>query len=140
MRPYGITLLRLAVGAIFLMHAYLAVAVTGPHGTASFMGRVASLPHPILMAWAVVAAHGLGGLLLVLGAFTRWAAALNAAVMAVALVRVHLDQGFFLTARIVDPAAGRAIVAGYEYVLLLLVSTVALVFLGSGPLALRGSK
>jgi putative oxidoreductase len=136
---YGITLLRLAVGAIYLMHAYLAVGVTGVHGTARFMASV-GLPNPVLMGWVVILAHGLGGLLLVLGAFTRWAAALNAAVMAGALVRVHLDQGFFLTARIVDPAAGRAIVAGYEYVLLLLVATAALVLLGSGPLALRPSR
>jgi putative oxidoreductase len=140
MKAYGVTLLRLAVGAIYLMHAYLAVAVTGPTGTASFIGRVTGLPHPTLMAWAVIAAYALGGLLLVLGAFTRWAAAMTALVMAVALVRVHLGQGFFLSARITDPAAGRAVVAGYEYVLLLLVASLALLFLGSGPLALRGSK
>lgn len=140
MKAYGITLLRLTLGAIYLMHGYLALVVAGPTATATFLERVAGLPHPTLLAWVLITAHGLGGLLLVLGAWTRWAATANALVMLVSLVRVHLAQGFFLKGVIVDAAAARATAAGYEYPLLLVAATFALVFLGSGPLAVRGSR
>ena len=140
MKPYGITLLRWTVGAIYLMHAYRLLLVTTPTETASFIGRAMGLQHPGAWAWIVIAAHGLGGLMLVAGIFTRGVAAVNALIAAVVLVRVYLPQGFFLTGAEGQWGLYRATVVGYEYVLLLTVATVAILLLGSGPLALRPSK
>jgi putative oxidoreductase len=73
----------------------------------------------MLAAVVLTAAEFLGGLALVLGLFTRWAAILLAFVMLVAVLVVHLQAGFFLP-------------DGYEFALTLLGANVALALLGSG--------
>jgi putative oxidoreductase len=125
LESYGVTILRVTLGIIYIMHAYLALIVIGIRGTVGFQ-RSLGLPMPEIGAWYVVVAHGLGGALLVLGLFTRWAALANLPIMAGAFFLVHLKQGFFM---------GKD--GGYEYVLLLLAATLTQVFLGSGALALR---
>ena len=126
MKGYGLTLLRLTVGAIYLIHAYRLLVVTTPAGTATFVARTFGVSHPTLAAWVLITAYGLGGFLLVIGLLTRGAAAATALISAVTLVRVHLPQGVF--------------VLGFEHALLLTVATITLLMLGSGPLALRPSK
>jgi putative oxidoreductase len=140
MKAYGITLLRLTVGVIYLLHAYRLLIVTTPAETASLVARVTGLPHPTVLAWCVIAAHGLGGLLLVGGILTRAAAAVNALIAAVLLVRVDLAPGFFSSGAEGRWGLYRLSTVGFEYALLLTVATVALLLLGSGPLALRPSK
>lgn len=125
LESYGATLLRITLGVIFVMHAYLALFVYGVRGTVQFQ-RSLGLPLPEVSAWYLILAHGVGGLLLVLGLFTRWAALANLPIMAGAFFLVHLKEGFFMGPR-----------GGYEYVLLVLAATLALVFLGPGALALR---
>jgi putative oxidoreductase len=125
LEAYGVTILRVTLGIIYIMHAYLALFVFGIRGTVGFQ-RSLGLPVPEIGAWYVVVAHGVGGALLVLGLFTRWAALANLPIMAGAFFLVHLKQGFFM---------GRD--GGYEYVLLVLAATLAQVFLGSGALAMR---
>jgi putative oxidoreductase len=122
---YGATVLRVTLGVIYVMHAYLALFVYGYRGTVRFQESL-GLPLPEVGAAYVIVAHGLGGLLLVLGVFTRWAALANLPIMAGAFFLVHLKQGFFM---------GRD--GGYEFVLLVLAATLAQVFLGPGALALR---
>jgi putative oxidoreductase len=131
-RP-GMVLVRVVVGIIYTMHAYLGLVVVGPAGIGEYttrMGYPAFLALPL--AWYLVLAHGLGGLALIAGVATRWAALVNLPVIASAFFLHHLRQGFFLTGIIVDPAAGRAVAGGYEYTLLLLAATVALVLDGGG--------
>jgi putative oxidoreductase len=125
LESYGVTILRVTLGIIYIMHAYLALFVYGVRGTIAFQ-RSLGLPLPEVGAWYVIVAHGLGGALLALGLFTRWAALANLPIMAGAFFLVHLRQGFFMDAN-----------GGYEYVLLILAATLAQVFLGSGALALR---
>jgi len=125
LESYGATVLRIPLGVIFLMHAYLALVVMGPGGTAAFQ-RSLGLPVPEVGAWYLILAHGLGGALLILGLFTRWAALANLPIMAGAFFLVHLKHGFFV---------GRG--DGYEYAMLVLAATLALVFLGPGALSLR---
>jgi len=139
MKPFGITLLRVTVGAILLMHAYRMMLVTRPQATAGFIAHGMGFSHATILAWIVIVVHALGGLLLVVGMFTRPVAALNALILGLVLVRVNLTQGFFL-AGAEEGGLYRATVAGYEFILLLTVSTLALLLLGSGPLALRPSK
>lgn len=140
MKEVGTTILRIVVGTIYVMHAYVALLVSTPAGTAQFMEDVARLPAPTLMAWVLIVVHGLGGIMLILGFRSRWGAAANAVIVFVALVRIHLPQGFFLKGIVVDTAVGQAEATGYEFTLLLLGATVALIFLGSGPLAVKRSR
>lgn len=125
LESYGATILRVTLGVIFMMHAYFALFVYGIRGTIDFQ-RGLGLPVPEVGVWYVLAAHGVGGAMLLLGAFTRWAALANLPIMAGAFFLVHLKQGFFMSRD-----------GGYEYVLLVLAADLALVFLGPGALALR---
>ena len=121
----GAAVLRIALGIIYIMHGYLALFVFGPAGTAAYQRHI-GLPFPELGAWYLIAAHGIGGVMMVLGIFTRWAALANVPIMFVALLLVHLKQGFFM---------GQS--GGYEFPLLVLAATVAQVFLGGGALAVK---
>lgn len=124
MAPYGATLLRLILGIVYIMHAYLALVINGPAGTINYNVK-AGIPLPEIATWYLILAHGLGGVFLVLGLFTRWAALANVPVMLGALFFVHLKNGFW------------AFKNGYEYVLVLLVASVAVAMIGGGALSLR---
>jgi len=115
---WGITVLRLAVGIVFLAHGGQKLFVWGFGNVAAFMGKI-GVPAPMLAAIVVTVVEFFGGLALVLGSFTRWAAALLAINMLVAIMTVHLKAGFFLP-------------AGVEFALTLFAANVALVLLGSG--------
>jgi putative oxidoreductase len=132
MIPYGATVLRVVLGAIFLMHAYLALVVFTPAGTAAYNAKL-GIPLPAVAAWFTILAHGIGGIMLILGLWTRFAAAANLIVMLGALFFVHLNQGFFIQGVLVD---GKPQAAGYEYVLTLVGASIAQILLGGGALAL----
>ena len=124
MAPYGATLLRLVLGIVYVMHAYLALVVYGPSGMIDYQAK-SGVPFPEIGTWYLMLAHGLGGVLLVLGIYTRWAALANVPAMLGALLFVHLKSGFW------------AFKNGYEYVLVLLVASVAVAMIGGGALSLR---
>ena len=126
MAAYGATLLRLILGVVYIMHAYLAVVVFGPAGMIAYQAKH-DVPFPEIGTWYLIAAHGLGGIFLVLGLFTRWAALANVPVMVGALLFVHLNNGFWAHA---NPS-------GYEYVLVLAVVSLAVAMIGGGALTLR---
>ena len=132
MSQYGATVLRLFLGVTFLMHAYLAFVIYTPAGAAAFNAKM-GIPLPEVAAWFNILAHGLGGLMMILGLWTRWAALANLPVMLGALVFVHLSQGYFLKGVQVGNAPQAA---GYEYVLLIVGATLAQVLLGGGALAI----
>ncbi|RPH39557.1 MAG: DoxX family protein [Planctomycetota bacterium] len=121
-KDWGITVLRVAVGGIFVAHGVQKLAVFGISGLAGFMSQL-GIPFPTLSAVAVTAAELGGGLALVAGLFTRWAALPLAFSMAVAAVTVHLKGGFFLP-------------DGVEYVLTLFLASIALVLTGSGSFSI----
>jgi putative oxidoreductase len=129
---YGATVLRLFLGVTFVMHAYLAFVIYTPAGAAAFNARM-GIALPEVAAWFTILAHGLGGLMMILGLWTRWAALANLPVMLGALVFVHLSQGYFLKGVLVGSAPQTA---GYEYVLLIVGATLAQVLLGGGALAI----
>jgi len=118
LKDSGIALLRIVVGGIFVAHGAQKLFVFGIPGLAGFLGQ-AGVPFPLPSAVAVTAAEFLGGLALVAGLFTRWAALPIAFSMLVAALTVHLKAGFFLP-------------NGAEYVLTLLAASVALSLTGSG--------
>jgi len=124
MASYGALLLRLILGVVYVMHAYLALVVLGPSGMIAYQAK-AGVPFPEIATWYLILAHGLGGILLVLGIYTRWAALVNVPAMVGALVFVHLKKGFW------------AFDGGYEYVLVMLVATLAAAMIGGGALSLK---
>ena len=126
MVAYGATLLRLVLGIVYIMHAYLAAVVFGPAGMIGYQ-TTHGVPYPEIGTWYLILAHGLGGVCLVLGLFTRWAALANVPVMLGAVVFVHLKNGFWAHSK--PP--------GYEYALVLVVVSLAVAMIGGGALALR---
>jgi putative oxidoreductase len=122
-RPYGITVLRVVVGLIFLLHGWQKLTqftVTGFTGFLSELG----IPGAGVAAIIVIALELIGGLALILGLGTRWLGVLFAITMLVALATVHLPNGFFANDN------------GYEFVLLLGAASVALALTGGGAAAL----
>ena len=71
MASYGAMLLRVILGVVYIMHAYLALVVFGPSGMVAYQTK-AGVPFPELATWYLILAHGLGGICLVLGIFPRW--------------------------------------------------------------------
>ena len=110
-------LLRLVVGAIFLAHGWQKY-VGGLEGVEAFLAGM-NFPAPALLAFLLVVAEIGGGILLILGAYTHWVAKILAVVAVVALVSVHLPNGF------TGPG-------GYEFILLILVSCISLILTGAG--------
>ena len=119
---WGLAALRVVVGIVFLVHGAQKLFVYGFGGVAGFLSQV-GIPAPMLSAVLVTAAEFLGGLALLLGAFTRWAALALAVTMAVAILSVHLKAGFFMP-------------NGYEYALSLLGANIALALTGPGAASL----
>lgn len=127
MNAYGITLLRVALGTMFLAHSIVLKLLTyGLPGTAQFF---VSVGLPGWLAYATFFAEAIGGVLLVLGIQTRWVALVLSPFLIGALTVVHWHNGWVFTA-----ANG-----GWEYPAYLFVLCIAQTLLGDGALALRPS-
>ena len=85
----GLLLLRLVMGAAFVLHGWM--KIQSPGGWMGWMGPQATMP-AILQALAVVSEFG-GGLGLISGFLTRFASLGITGVMVVALATVHLPMG-----------------------------------------------
>jgi putative oxidoreductase len=117
------------------MHGYLAFAVLGPHTAASYITRM-GYPSALgtALAWYLIVAHLAGGVMIIIGLWTRWAALANVPPMASAVFLLHLQQGFFMK------PIGPTSVGGYEFSLTILIATIALVFLGSGAASVDSAR
>ncbi|HEY8572851.1 DoxX family protein [Phenylobacterium sp.] len=130
---YGIALLRVSLGAMFLAHSVLLKVLTfGMEGTSAYF---VGLGLPGWAAYLVVAAEIVGGGLLVLGVAVRVVALALSPILLGALFMAHLKNGWVFT------AAG----GGWEYPAYLFVLCVAQSLLGAGAFALsprlqRGPK
>jgi putative oxidoreductase len=82
------------------------------------------IPVPQVSAIVVSLVEFVGGICLILGIGTRWAAILLVINMAVAVLKVHLPAGFFAP-------------RGFEYPLTLLAANLTLALTGPGRPALR---
>jgi len=127
LNAYGITLIRVTLGVVLLAHSlYLKLVVFTLPGTAQFF---ASLGLPPDLAYVVFTLEVLGGIALVLGVETRWAALAVVPVLAGA-TWAHLPAGWPFT-----NANG-----GWEYPAFLTLAAMGQSLLGDGALALRGSS
>jgi putative oxidoreductase len=120
---WGITILRTVTGTIFLLGGVEKFFITGPHNYTELLVELGS-PSPLAVATGVALIELLCGLALVVGLFTRLLCVPLALLMAGNILLIHGPNGFFVDNN------------GYEYALLRLTVTVALIFTGSGKAAL----
>lgn len=117
----GLLVLRAVVGIVFLAHGAQKIFSFGIDGTQAGFAEM-GIPLAALAAPVVAVVELVGGLALILGLFSRWAAAAVGAVALGAFFLVHLPAGFFLP-------------GGVEFVLTLFAAAAALVALGPGALS-----
>jgi putative oxidoreductase len=120
---WGMVPIRFVVGLVFLLHGGQKLFVFGLAGTADIMGKL-GLPLPALCAAIVIGVELLGGLAILLGAFTRLAGTLLAFEMLVAIFVARLHGGFFAP-------------YGYEFELTLLAACLTFALSGPGPVSLE---
>lgn len=123
--PFGIFILRVALGLMFVAHALLKYVVFTMPGFAAFMAQIG---FPSILAWPVFLAELVGGIAIILGLYSRWVAAALVPVLIGALM-VHVPNGWLFTA-----ANG-----GWEYPAFLVVVAVAHALAGDGAFALKPS-
>ena len=127
--------LRLIVGYGFMEHGFAKLS-RGPDAFAVILHTM-GVPAPHLMAWLTILTELVGGLAVLLGAFVPLVSVPMAAVLFVAMLTVHLPYGFS-SIKLLSVTSGRAQFGppGYELDLLYLACLAALVFGGSGPMAI----
>lgn len=118
---WGPTVLRVVVGIVFVAHGWQKIHM-GVHGVAGFLGMI-GVPIPSVSAAVLIAVEFLGGIALILGLGTRWVSLLIAFDMLVAILAVHMKNGFF------NPQ-------GFEYPLTLLAASISLALTGGGAASL----
>src|SRR4051812_26453621 len=119
---YGILLLRVILGATLFSHGAQKLfgwfGGGGPRGTAGFFGNL-GFRMPIVMA-VMAGLSQASGALIALGLLPPLACLAIASTMVVAILSVHVKNGFWVTS------------GGYEYNLLIWGSAVALAMIGPG--------
>ena len=123
--PYAALVMRLALGVMFIAHAYLKVAVFTIPGTVQFFESVGL---PGALAYVVIAAEFLGGVGLVLGWQTRIVALATIPIL-LGATWTHAGNGWVFSA----PNGG------WEYPLFLTVAAGVSALLGDGAYALSNA-
>jgi len=118
LQPLALLVMRLALGAVMTGHGYLKV-FGGLHHHVQF---VTSLGLPGWTAYLSAFAEFFGGILVLIGLFTRVAALAICIDLSVAIAKVHFHNGLM----------GQG---GYEFPLALAALAFGLIFLGAGPIA-----
>lgn len=128
--------LRLILGLGFIQHGYAKLNRGPEHFAATPHGL--SVPAPHLMAWLTILIEILGGLAVLVGCFIPLFALPMAAILLVAMFRVHLQFGFS-SIKLISVTAGHPQFGppGYECDLLYLACLASLVLTGAGPLSLQ---
>jgi putative oxidoreductase len=119
LQPLGLLVLRVALGIVFFSHGYPKLVHFGAGMQSFFIQH--GLPGYFVYISAVLEVFG--GILLVLGLFTRGAALLLAIEMGVAIWKVHSANGYLA-------------VHNYEFPLTLLAGCFALTTVGAGMLSI----
>ena len=118
-KDWGLLVLRLALGGIFLAHGVQKLG-----NMEMVIGFFGMLGMPAFLAYFVAIVEAVAGLAMIIGLFTRFAGWLLAIIMLVAIFKVKLSKGFF------GPG-------GYEYDVALLAMSLALSCVGPGALSLK---
>jgi putative oxidoreductase len=127
--------LRLMIGFGFAAHGYAKLS-RGPAGFAAIVAAL-GLPAPLFTAWATSLFEFAGGILLMAGAFVVPLTVPLAAIMATAMLGVHLRYGFSSIRLKALTASGAEFgPPGYELNLLYLAGLAALALASSTPLSI----
>jgi putative oxidoreductase len=118
-QPLGVTLLRLALGIIFLYHGGQKVS-----DLSQWSQNFAHIGYPPATVYLIGPLEAIGGAMLVLGLFTRLFALLLAGDLLVAFLTVHLPKGPITQ------------VSRYELQMLLSGASFALFCWGPGPFSI----
>jgi putative oxidoreductase len=125
---FVLTVLRIVMGVVFFAHgAQKMLGLFGGYGftgTMGFFTQKMGIPAPL--AFLAIAAEFFGGIGLLLGVLSRVAAFGIACNMVVAVLMVHLPNGFFMN------WAGNQKGEGFEYHLLTLAVASAILVRGGG--------
>lgn len=113
----GLFLIRLGLSSVFIAHGL--AKLQGIEGTIGFF---ATLGLSAFFAYLVTGVEVLAGIALLVGVFSQIAAGLLVAVMVFALYLVKFQQGF---------------IGGYEFDLVLLLTSLGLIFTGAGDYSLE---
>ncbi len=132
---FVMTLLRLALGAVFFAHgAQKVLGWFGGFGFRATLGFFTQMMHiPVVLAVLAIAAEFLGGIGLLIGFLGRVAAFGIATNMVVAVILVHRHFGLFVN------WSGMQKGEGYEYHILAIVICLAILIRGSGALSIDRS-
>ena len=127
-----LAVMRLVAGAVFFAHgAQKALGWFGGNGFNTTMGYFTQNMHiPAILAIAAILAELVGGILLILGLFTRIAAIGIAVNMVVAILLVHQKNGLFMN------WTGTQGGEGFEFHLLAIAIAITLIVRGAGALSL----
>jgi putative oxidoreductase len=118
LKPLSLLVLRVALGVVFMYHGYPKILGDPKSALAMF----AHMGFPPYFAYIAGILEFFGGILLILGLFTRVTALLLAIEMGIAIVRVHIPQ----------PPAGIYTINKYELPLALCGGAFALATVGAG--------
>jgi putative oxidoreductase len=123
--PYGLLLLRLAIGIDWIAHAFLKTS-RGMHTHEALLERNGITP---LLAWPTFSLEVIGGLCIILGFYSRqWAAFLLIFLGVVVWVKWPVGWVYSNTG------------GGWEYPLFWLLAQMAFVLSGDGAFAIRKAK
>ncbi|WP_314690670.1 DoxX family protein [uncultured Rothia sp.] len=123
MKSTGLLILRLVFGFVMIMHGTQKAFEWTPAGTTASFEQM-GIPMAAAAAYFAMATELLGGIMIILGAGTRIAAAASVVSMSGALFFVHLAAGF------------SASKDGYEYVLTLAAVAASLALTGASKFSI----
>ena len=123
MQAWGLVPLRIVLGVVFLMHAWQKLFVFGVAGTADILDKL-GIPLATAAALLLIVVESAGGVAILLGYFTRTAAALLVIEMCVAIPVARFSGGFFAP-------------SGYEFEAVLLGACATLALAGPGVTSLE---
>jgi len=125
-QDWALVILRLGIGATFIMHGYPKLFPSGPAGFAGLLQNL-GFPGPVFFAYVVSILEFVGGIAMVLGLFVRYIGVLMVTEMIVTSSRVKMPRGVSF----IFPKG-----TGWELDFLLLIIALALVLLGAGAISL----
>src|SRR6516164_10635004 len=126
--------LRLIVGFGFIQHGYAKLA----RGPEDFIGvlHAMGLPLSFMLGWLTIIVELVGGLMILVGALIPLATIPMMIVLFVAIITVHLPNGFSsIKLQSFDAAGAHFGQPGYETDLLYLAGLIALCLGGAGPMS-----